>query len=74
MLAFPRPSRGHMIVDPSNDRRYLVGDEIKPFLLRGVMPIAYEASMEFLAQADPRYRFPVPTLDTKDYRKLPYWS
>ena len=74
MLAFPRPSRGHMIVDPSNDRRYLIGDEIKPFLLRGVMPIAYEASMEFLAQADPRYRFPVPVLDTKDYRKLPYWS
>jgi hypothetical protein len=63
-----------MIVDPSNDRRYLIGDEIKPFLLRGVMPIAYEASMEFLSQADPRYRFPVPTLDTKDYRKLPYWS
>jgi hypothetical protein len=74
MLAFPRPSRGHMIVDPSNDRRYLIGDEIKPFLLRGVMPIAYEATMEFLPQGDPRYRFPVPALDTKDYRKLKYWS
>jgi hypothetical protein len=74
MLAFPRPSRGHMIVDPSNNRRYLICDEIKPFLLRGVMPIAYEASMEFLSQADPRYRFSVPVLDTKDYRKLPYWS
>lgn len=74
MMAFPRPSRGHMIVDPSNDRRYLIGDEIKPFMLRGVMPIAYEATMEFLSQNDPRYRFHVPTLDTKDYRKLPYWS
>ncbi len=74
MLAFPRPSRGHMIVDPATDRRYLLGDEIKPFLLRGVMPVAYEATMEFLSQGDPRYRFPVPALDTKDYRKLPYWS
>lgn len=74
MLAFPRPSRGHMIVDPATDRRYLIGDEIKPFLLRGVMPIAYEASMEFLSQGDPRYRFPVPTLDTKEYRSLKYWS
>ena len=59
MLAFPRPSRGHMIVDPATDRRYLIGDEIKPFLLRGILPIAYEATMQFLNQGDPRYRFPV---------------
>jgi hypothetical protein len=59
MLAFPRPSRGHMIVDPATDRRYLIGDEIKPFLLRGILPIAYEATMQFLTQGDARYRFPV---------------
>lgn len=74
MLAFPRPSRGHMIVDPATDRRYLIGDEIKPFLLRGVVPIAYETSMSFLSQGDPRYRFPVPVVDTKSYRRIPYWT
>lgn len=74
MLAFPKPSRGHMIVDPTTDRRYLVGDEIKTFMLRGVIPIAYEATMEFLATSDPRYRFEVPQIDTKNYRHIPYWS
>lgn len=64
MLAFPRPSRGHMIVDPATDRRYLIGDEIKPFLLRGILPIAYEVSLEFLSQSDARYRFPVPTVSS----------
>lgn len=74
MLAFPRPSRGHMIVDPATDRRYLLDDEIKPILLRGVVPVAYDASMTFLRQSDPRYRFPVPALDTKNYRRVPYWT
>lgn len=74
MMAFPRPSRGHMLVDPATDRRYLLGDEIKPFLLRGVMPIAYEAAMQFLSQGDPRYRYQLPEIDTKAYRRLPYWS
>jgi hypothetical protein len=63
-----------MIVDPTTDRRYLIGDEIKTFMLRGVTPIAYEATMEFLSQSDPRYKFEVPHIDTKNYRHIPYWS
>ena len=74
MMAFPQPSRGHMLVDPATDKRYAIGDEINPFKLRGVFPIAYETSMIEIPQADPRYRFPVPVIDTKAYRKLPYWS
>ena len=74
LLAFPTPFRHHMLVDPATDRRYLVGDEIKPFLLRGVMPVAYEVTLEALDRADPRHRFPVPAIDTKNYRKIPYWS
>lgn len=74
LLAYPNPVRSHMLVDPATDRRYLIGDEIKPFLLRGIMPIAYEVTLEALDRADPRYRFPVPAIDTKDYRRLPYWS
>lgn len=73
MLPFPRPSRGYMIVDPATDRRYLINDEINPFFLRGVLPVVYETSMTFMQQSDPRYRFPVPEMDTKAYRKMKYW-
>lgn len=74
LMAFPRPARGHMIVDPTTDARYLVGDEIKPYRLRGVIAIAYEATLEFLSQKDERYQFPVPFVDTKKYRRIPYWT
>lgn len=74
LMAFPRPARGHMIVDPATDRRYLIGDEIKPFFLRGVFPVAYEVSLEFLSQGDSRYKLPLPAIDTKAYRKLAYWT
>tara|TARA_R110002110_G_scaffold49550_4_gene147122 strand:- start:4912 stop:5706 length:795 start_codon:yes stop_codon:yes gene_type:complete len=74
LMAFPRPSRGHMLVDPTTDRRFLVGDEVKPFRLRGVIAVAYNVTLEFLQQRDERYEFPVPTLDTKAYRRIPYWN
>lgn len=70
LLSWPTPSRGHMIVDPSTDRRYLIGDEIKPALLRGIFPVTYDVTLEFLGQGDSRYRFPVPDIDTRAYRKI----
>ena len=73
LLAFPRPQRHHMIVDPTTDRRYLIGDEVKPFLLRGVIPVAYEVQLTFLPQADPRYKFPVPSVDMREYRRITSW-
>lgn len=74
LMAFPRPHRGHMIVDPTNDRRYLVSQEIKPFRFRGVIPVAYDATLYFLSQGDERYQFQTPELDTKAYRRIPYWN
>lgn len=74
LLAFPRPQRGHMIVDPTNDRRYLVSQDIKPFRLRGVIPVAYDVTLDFLSQGDERYQFPTPSIDTKSYRRIPYWT
>jgi len=74
LMAFPRPKRGHMIVDPTTDRRYLVGDEVKPYRLRGVIAIAYDATLEFLQQSDDRYKFPIPAFDTKAYRRIPNWN
>lgn len=72
LLAFPRPRSGHMIVDPATDRRYLIGKEIKPFRLRGVMPVAYNVTLNFLSQSDERYQFVTPAIDTKAYRRIPY--
>jgi hypothetical protein len=74
MMAFPRPRRSHLLVDPATDRRYLVTDEVKPYRHRGVIAVAYECTLEFLQQRDPRYDFPVPALDTKAYRRIPYWN
>ncbi len=74
MMAYPAPSCEHMIVDPATDRRYLVGQDVNPFLLRGVMPVAYEVELHELATNDARYRFPIPDTDMKEYRRLPYWS
>lgn len=73
LLAFPRPIRGHMIVDPSTDRRYLVKDEIKPFFFRGIIPVAYEVALEFLPQGNARYKFPMPDVDMREYRNLKNW-
>jgi len=74
MMAFPRPRLGHMIVDPATDRRYLVGETVRPYMLRGVIPIAFETTLDFLNQRDARYRFETPTIDTKAYRGLKYWT
>ena len=73
LLAFPRPQRQHMFVDPSTDRRYVVSDEIKPFLLRGIIPVAYEVTLEFIPQADSRYKFPIPSVDMREYRRVKSW-
>lgn len=74
LLAFPRPARSHMIVDPTTDMRYLIGEEIQPFLFRGVYPVAYNATLEHLNQSDERYQFQTPPIDTKSYRRIPYWT
>lgn len=74
LMAFPTPKRGHMLVDPATDRRYLVGDEVKPYRFRGVIAIAFSATLEFLQQSDARYKFPTPDIDTKAYRRIPYWN
>jgi len=74
LMAFPRPSRDHMLVDPATDRRYLVDDEIKPYRFRGVVPVAHEATVSFLHQSDSRYRFQMPEVDLREYRGMSYWN
>lgn len=74
LLPWPKPQRNHMFVDPTTDRRWLVGEEILPFMYRGIYPVGFEVDLHFLPQADSRYRFVVPPVDLRAYRKLKYWS
>lgn len=74
LLPYPTPSCEHMIIDPATDRRYLVGQEIAPFLLRGIMPVVYDVTLHALSLSDARYKFNPPVIDLKAYRRLPYWT
>jgi len=70
LLAFPRPVRGHMFVNAVTDERYVVSEApIKPYMLRGTTPIAYEVTMEQLARNDPRYKLPMPADDIMEFRQ-----
>jgi hypothetical protein len=62
MLGYPRPEKGHMIVHPATDNRYLVTDVVKPFAFRGTYPVAYQTQLELLRRESPLYRVPVPDL------------
>jgi hypothetical protein len=73
LLAFPKPLRGHMIVEPTTDRRWLVGDQVTPYLWRGIYPIAYEVDLVYIDPGDARYRFIMPEVDLKAYRQIKYW-
>lgn len=74
LLPWPKPLRNHMFVDPATDRRWLVGDEVTPFMYRGIYPVRFEADLAFLPQSDPRYRFVVPPVDLREYRKIRDWT
>ncbi len=74
LLPWPKPAREHMFVDPATDRRWVVGDNITPLMYRGIYPLGFEVELFYLPPADPRYRFVVPEVDLKAYRKLQYWS
>lgn len=60
MLAHPRPNRGHLIVHPPSDNRYVVGDTIKGYYFRGLVAIRYDVTLHLLRRNDARYRVPVP--------------
>jgi hypothetical protein len=74
LLPWPKPLRNHMFVDPATDRRWIVRGNVTPFMYRGIYPIGFEVDLYFLPQSDPRYRFEVPPVDLREYRKLKYWS
>lgn len=62
LLTFPTPARGHLIVFPKSDRRYVLADPIKPFYLRGASPVVWEAPALLLNRDDERMRIAIPDL------------
>lgn len=60
MLSWPRPVRGHVIVDPFSDDRYAVADTVYEYKWRGIVPIAYDVTLQLLGRQDDRYQLPVP--------------
>ena len=60
MLAFPSPARGHLLVHPANDDRWVVESVVEPYMFRGIAVIAHQVSLHLLRRSDPRYQLPVP--------------
>ena len=61
--AFPQPARGHLLIHPATDERWVVSaSAIQPFLFKGVAAIAYQVTLQLLRRSDPRYRIPLPPL------------
>ena len=63
LLAHPRPRRGHLIVFPQTDERYVIGDAVKRFFFRGIHPISWHVQAGLLDRSDPRYRLVMPDWD-----------
>ena len=70
LLAFPRPVSNYMIVLPLMDERYAVGEIIKPFMFKGMLPIGYEVRLNPIPRTDARYKVPVPPMPEEMYRAL----
>ena len=62
LLPFPRPALGHMLVNPRTDERWAVTGGLKPYLFRGIVPLAYVTKAVRIPIGDPRYGFPVPDM------------
>jgi hypothetical protein len=62
MLAFPKPSRGHVLVDPFSDDRFVVGGVVEAYRIFGVVAVAYGVTLSLLNRDDERYRLLVPPL------------
>ena len=62
MLAFPKPMTNHLVIHTPTDNRYAVGEQVQPYLFKGLIPIAYDVQLRLLSRSDNRYKVPVPAL------------
>ena len=59
LLAFPSPGFNHLIITPSNDNRYVIGESTKTFYFKGIYPIAHTVTLQLLKRNDPRYKIDI---------------
>jgi hypothetical protein len=62
LLAWPRPQKGYLIVNPRTDDRYVVGAKLQELAFRGLFPIVYTAELSLLDRNDDRYLLEMPAL------------
>jgi hypothetical protein len=62
MLGFPTPNIGDMIVLPHTDKRFSITNNIRPFLFKGYLPVAYDVVAEEIDRNESRYKIPMPQL------------
>lgn len=67
LLPYPKPARGHLIIHPARDDRYVIGEKITGHLFKGVAATIYEVELLLLARDDPRYGVPVPVPNKRRY-------
>lgn len=60
MLAYPPVRSGDLVVDVSTDRRWLVDDSIKTYMLKGTIPVGYDAEMSLQPHTHECYDVPIP--------------
>lgn len=60
MLAFPKPNPEYLVVEPSTDKRYIIGDAITGHLFKGIVPVIYDVTLQAIPKRDAKYRVPVP--------------
>ena len=58
-LAFPRPQRGYLIINPTTDDRFVVEGVVQAYMFAGKTPVAYDLSLQLLDRNDARYRLQV---------------
>jgi len=60
LMGFPVPQRGHMLVHPATDNRWVVEEKVKPYLAFGIVPIAFDVTLSLISRGDERYDIKVP--------------
>lgn len=59
ILPYPPVRAGDMLIDVSTDRRWIVGNSIKPSEFKGI-PLSYITSMTLQSRNEPCYAVPIP--------------
>ncbi|MEG1884746.1 MAG: hypothetical protein RR182_00555 [Alistipes sp.] len=60
LLVWPPTRSGDLFIDISNDNRYIVGDDVRADMVKGVYPISYSAMLNLQHRNMPAYNVELP--------------